>query len=122
MCSEAVFVLSAASLPASAASSNAPCPPRLCFFCYSGQAKPQLSHMPCLLDVLEVTRHCCGTQTGADVRRLAAELSSGLSAQHNGEGPTTQPPPSSPLFSPSNRAQLSLLSAIADNSVGLLTP
>lgn len=28
----------------------------------------------------------CGTWVGADVRRLAAELSSGLSARHNGEG------------------------------------
>ncbi|KAK2853490.1 hypothetical protein Q5P01_006151 [Channa striata] len=72
--------------------------------------------------VLEVTRHRCGTQAGADVRRLAAELSSGLSAQHNGEGPATLPPPSSPPFNRSHRAQLSPLGAIADNSVGLLTP
>lgn len=25
--------------------------PLFCFYCYSGQAKPELSHMPCLLDV-----------------------------------------------------------------------
>lgn len=47
---------------------------------------------------------------GADVRCLAAELSSGLSAQHNGKSPSTLLAPSS-TFNPSSVALLTTQSA-----------
>eukprot|EP00064_Thunnus_orientalis_P000619 superscaffoldBa00000033_g620 len=51
----------------------------------------------------------------ADVHRLVAKLSSGLSARHNGKGLSTLTLPSNP----SHRPKHSLLSGTADNSVAL---
>ena len=59
------------------------------------------------LKVLEVTLRRRGTGAGALMfRRLAAELSSALSARHNGKGPLNPPPSLIPIPSdPQNTAQ-----------------